>query len=574
MDIQRLDKIFHTVRYMTPRQWFYRGFYALTAPIPRRAEAKSCRECTPLPLGFAGTDASLETARGILKLEFPLVSGFTVRFQGAPDWDLPGNDYRLQCFRLNSFDFLHTLSGAFRQTGESAFLDRGLSLMAHWQANCRRVTGDKWNAYVTAQRLTNWIGFVSTHFPEKASDAAGWVEAQARVLARSVEYQLGGNHLLTEGKALMYAGAFLKDDKLYRRGKKLLDREFSRQFPADGGHYEGSVSYHVESMQQYLESALLMGFLNDPDWAPFAARLKKPYDYLSGMIGAAGVIPLFNDSAFDYCAQARDFLATSALLFETAAPGSREGSCCRRYAPLPRRLEAQWLPPSTRLYESTGIFVDRFPGHSFFLRCGDIGPDSNPGHGHGDYLNLLWQTDEGEVFADSGVFTYQPGPLRDACRATSAHNTLEIDGRSSAQVWGAFRVARRGHGRVTRRWKNGITAEHDGYRKTLGVLHSRTYRRDREEVVVIDRLDAAKGCHTAALRFHLAPGCPAEQLDAHRVRLMGRYLLRCSRPVTLEPCAIAGDFGMLRESLCITARWSFTGLCQVQTTIQLKIDTR
>ncbi len=32
--------------------------------------------------------------------------------------------------------------------------------------------------------------------------------SQAKELKSSVEYQLGANHLLSEGKALMYAGAF------------------------------------------------------------------------------------------------------------------------------------------------------------------------------------------------------------------------------------------------------------------------------------------------------------------------------------------------------------------------------
>lgn len=564
-----MGKACHTVKYMTPRQWFYRGWYALRSEVklPQSGEAQA-RE---IPLGFAPGKADMEAAEGILRLEFPLVSGLVARFSGEVDWDLPGNDYRLQCFRLNGFDFLHTLSDAYHASGDRRYLDFGLGLISHWQENCAKVKGDKWNPYPLAQRIANWIGFVSTYATEHLGEIAPWISAQAGVLYKSVEYQLGANHLLTEGKALMYAGAFLRDEKLFRQGKTLLEKEYAAQFLPDGGHYEGSLSYHIESLQQYFEAAMLLAFLKDEAWQSWAEKLQKPYEYLAGLLGPEGKIPLFNDSAFDYCANAQDFLATSALIFDTAAPGSKAGSYCARYLPLEEKRKGDWGKPQTRLYPDSGLFVDRFDGHCFYLRCGNLGPDCNLGHAHADQLSILWQTEGGEVFADSGVFTYQSGPLRAACRATAAHNTVEIDGADSAEVWAAFRTARRGHGKVVFYEGSAVTARHDGYRKILGdgLTHERAYRRAGNTVTLTDTLVGKKKPHTAALRFHLAPGCEAELLDDYRARLKGKYILECSEKITLEPCQIAGNFGEIRESLCIAAKWAFQGVSQVKTVITL-----
>lgn len=561
--LKKLGLVAHTVKYMTARQWFYRAYYALRPAV----KPPKGRQLTPrsIPLGFAPGAQSGEDAESLLKLEFPLVSGYTAKFSGEVDWDLPGCEYRLQCFRLNSFDFLHTLAAA----GEEKHIRLGFDLMEHWQRNAGKAAGDKWNAYPLAQRLCNWIGFASACGEGRLAQIAPWIDSQAQVLRKNIEYHLGANHLLTQGKALAWAGAFLKDEKLLEKGLKLLDKEYATQFLADGAHYEGSLSYHIESMQQYFETVMLLHCLGDSRWELWARRLQPNYAYLSGLLGADGTIPLYNDSAFDYCAEAKDFLATSALLYQTAAPGSQAGPYCRRWQTVSKPLAAQWPQPATRLYPQSGLFVDRFPGHSFYLRCGNLGPDCNLGHAHADQLSILWKTDAGEIFADSGVFTYQPGSLRTACRATAAHNTVELDGQSSAQVWGAFRTARRGYGRVTQHSGSSITAQHSGYKKILGdgLSHQRSYTRSSGRVILTDTLTAKKKAHQATLRFHLAPGCAAQALDEHRVLLAGKYTLECSEPVTLEPCRVAGRFGCMEESLCVTARLSFRGQAQIRTDI-------
>ena len=77
----------------------------------------------------------------------------------------------------------------------------------------------------------------------------------------------------------------------------------------------------------------------------------------------------------------------------------------------------------------------------------DIGlpcPPELPAHAHADTLGCLLHVDSEPLLIDTGTSTYEPGATRDRERSTAAHNTLEVDGCDSTEVWGAFRAGRPG----------------------------------------------------------------------------------------------------------------------------------
>lgn len=576
--LDKLGLVWHTVRHMTARQWVYRLYSTLRSKRPPkdlRLPAVSQPKILP---SLYPLEADLTAANGILNNRFPTVSGRVEDFHGEINWDLPGSNYRLPSFRLNSFGFLLILSDAYRTTGEKAYLEKGLSLLQDWQRRCgSRAEGDKWNAYVVAQRILNQIRFLSNHAGEaEVSAHTPMIAIQAQVLSETVEYQLGANHLLTEGCALMYAGAFLQDKKLYRKGKKLLNKEFPVQFLPDGGHFERSVSYHVEALQQYYEALLLMHHMGDSDCGQWITRLQAPYAYLNSMIQSDGRIPLINDAALDYPFSAADFLHTAAYLYQDPPPNAAQGPYSRRFALSgAEKQPIQWA--QRFLYPDTGFLSARYGIHSLFLDAGDHGPDCNLGHTHADSLSMLWTAGGQPVFADSGVYTYAPGQDRNACRATAAHNTVEVDGTDSCQVWAAFRTARRGHTTIESFINHDtalcLTASHDGYRKVLAdpVTHRRCLSLNKRTglLTLTDTLIPKAQSHSAVLRFHLDPTCPVRQLDGHTVLLAEHYRLTCSHPLTLEPCRIALRFGIPEPSLCITAPFPIHGETQVTTTVTL-----
>jgi uncharacterized heparinase superfamily protein len=114
--------------------------------------------------------------------------------------------------------------------------------------------------------------------------------------------------------------------------------------------------------------------------------------------------------------------------------------------------------------------------------------------------------------------------MRDYCRSTRAHNTVEIDGQDQAEFWGAFRVARRGRV-LDVKWLScddgfELSALHDGFARLPGKpVHHRTFRwHDRGELFVKDLLSSAAE-HRVVSRIHLHPDCRIVEMSDKQARV-------------------------------------------------------
>lgn len=577
--------IYDTVKYMTWRQWRYRLYYGLrNLFIKRKVKYKNdIKKVHRLGYLYSSNKAnysSLYEASDILQNIFSTVSGKKVLFQEEIDWDLKNDSYRLVCFRLNSFKWLLCLSDAFVLTGNQEYINKGFSLILDWQkCNGNLISGDKWNPYVIAERLMHWIGFISIYCEDNnlLLEYGNWIYAQASELKKSMEFQLGCNHLLSEARALMYAGAFLKDAYLYNYGQEVLLEETKEQFFADGGHYERSVSYHVESLQQCFEAAVLMDEQEDPKYETLKSLLFQPYLYLNSMIMTDGNIPLVNDAAIDYPFLASDFLNT-ALYFGWKANNAVSGSYSSRWNLACRNEDNLG---TQEFFKETGFFKGNFnfanKAVSLFFDVGNNGPDYNLGHTHADSLNILMTINKQCILADSGVFTYKPGTERNTCRSTAAHNTVEIDGMNSSEIWGAFRVGKRAYTNIEefREAENTtiITASHDGYEKMLAysVKHSRTLKIDKDKAIIeiIDTFDTSSNNHTGIIRFHIGCRCKVQKIDDMRIQIDDDCIFEFSAPVELQQCKIAAMFGKLEDTICLTSKFTVEDSCQYKTVIKI-----
>lgn len=567
--MSKIGLMINTAKYMTLRQWKYRFYYTVRNKLVKRRiqDGDSIKSIQKLSLNYKNDlkrEEAVNIANNILNNTFTTISDITLSFNNEIDWNLENETYRLVCFRLNSFRYLLDLSDAYKVTGSEEYLEKGFQLIDNWwNSNSCVIAGDKWNPYVIAERVMNWIGFCSEYCDLTSRDClkyANWIYQQSLELMKSIEYQLGANHLLSEGKALLIAGAFLKNKELYVYGKKILKDEYYIQFLPDGGHYERSVSYHIESLQQYFESIAAMVDLQDEEVEKFIQMITPAYQYLYGMVGVNGDIPLFNDSAKDYPFEnAVDFLSSGGLLFEEAPPDSICGEYYRRWDFFKHpRGTIDWIAKD--FYPETGYLHHKFQvgneRYSLFFDAGDGGPDSNMGHAHADALSILLANSKKELLVDSGVYTYKPGSERDNCRATKAHNTVEVDGRNSAEVWAAFRVARRGHTRVINYVNNSdnilICAVHDGYRKCLKspVTHERTLLIGDCCIEIQDRLEG-KIQHSAISRFHINGTCTIEMVGDKECIIDGKIKIISSCPMKLAECTIADKFGIIKPAKCL-----------------------
>ena len=62
---------------------------------------------------------------------------------------------------------------------------------------------------------------------------------------------------------------------------------------------------------------------------------------------------------------------------------------------------------------------------------------------HADNLSFEWSLGEQRVLVNSGTSLYGVSSERHRQRKTKSHNTVEIDGFDSSEIWSGFRVARR-----------------------------------------------------------------------------------------------------------------------------------
>lgn len=581
--IYKIKLFYHTAKYMTPRQWKYRFLYEIKkyfAPM-RRFTVPVINEVriisTPFDVVITDNEKPCLMAEDICKNRFLTIGSEILEFGDVIDWDLKGEHYRLLCFKLNAFGYLLALSDAYHLAGNIKYIEKGFELIRNWwERNGGKTTGDKWNAYVVADRIVHWIGFVSC-YKEMISEndflmIAEWIAAQANYLFNNMEYHLGANHLLSEAKSLVFAGAFLKNEKMYESGISLLLEEYDEQFLKDGGHYERSISYHIESLQQYVECAMLMFLLQDNRHKEIVEKLYSPFYFLHKAIGPDGTIPLVNDASDDYPLEALDFYAVASRLFLNDKFTKFESPYAKRWVPesyKPLKIP-QGAQNYTSLFPYTGFVMDHtsYDGRKqfVFMDAGNHGPDYNLGHAHADALSVLWTVDGDRILVDGGTYTYQPGEKRNAYRSTKSHNTIEIDGTNNAEIWGAFRVARRGHTSILDALDKEdeliVVAEHDGYSRCLAekIFHKRTLYRCKQ-YLGFALIDEIYGCfrreRPIVSRFHVFPGYQITQVDTETIRINNQYYIHSTEALNITQSVISLCFGEERSSYCVQIN-SFT----------------
>jgi uncharacterized heparinase superfamily protein len=407
-------------------------------------------------------------------------------------WDEPLRP-SLWRYHVHYFDDLRSSDAERRHAWNQVLIER-------WLEEVRPGRGVGWDPYPTSLRIVNWVRYgLGT---DKLSDrATRSLAAQIRSLRANLEVHLLGNHLLANAKALLFGGAYFSGHEASEwlaKGLELLARELDEQVLPDGGHFERSAMYHSIVLEDVLDVLALAqaapnAFEAPAEWRSLANRMRT---WLATMCHPDGEIALFNDAAFEQAPSpaALDEYARRLGLGDVATPTGRVVTL-----------------------ESSG-FVRVHVGDLFALcDVGEIGPSYLPGHAHADTLTyeLSWRGRRWIV--DSGASHYQPGPERLRQRSTAAHNTVEVDGESSSEVWGSFRVARRAHPfglRVNERSDTvAISCSHDGYRRLSGrVVHRRVWRCEPRRLEIEDTL--AGQFESAVARAYFHPEC---SLEAERV---------------------------------------------------------
>lgn len=399
--------------------------------------------------------SSIEPYARIVKDKFILLNKEKA-FPNKIDWNFSGYG-RLWTFNLNYFEYLNR---------EETDKDTGIRLIHAFIENVDSTSAGM-EAYPTSLRCINWIKFLVRHHIEDAVIDMSLYSQYMRLIER-IEYHLLGNHLLENGFSLLFGACFFSEFRLYKKAKRILLRELTRQILSDGGHFELSPMYHQIVLFRTLDCINLLqnnDHFNSGLLCFFEEKAELMLDYLRKISFNNAEIPLFNDSAKGVAPTTRELLQYAAQLGLPVSDNNNKTN----------HGTSNYLKRRTDKYE---MVID----------VGDIGPDYLPAHAHSDTFTFELYIGGEPAIVDTGTSTYEENERRYLERSTKAHNTVQLDNCEQNEIWGSFRVARRAKVIRLEQSENRIEAVHNGY-KRLKTYHTRRIDFLEEEIAIHDTMD-------------------------------------------------------------------------------------
>jgi uncharacterized heparinase superfamily protein len=473
---------------------------------------------------------------------------------------------KLWLYNLHYFDDLNASEAEGRIEWHKGLIER-------WLIENPPALGNGWEPYPTSLRIVNWVKWLAIG----NAPIPGMLESlalQASWLAKRLEWHLLGNHLFVNAKALVFAGLLFEGPisaTWLRKGLKIIEDELPEQVLADGGNFERSPMYHAIFLEDMLDLLNMAGVYADQvpktlvvQWRGAALRM---LDWLNGMTHPDGQIALFNDAAFGIAATADELAAYTDRVLGTDVVLSG----------LPRRYSSS--------SDRGGLNLSKWVDSGYIrLECADaaaildvapIGPDYLPGHAHADTLSFELSVFGQRVIVNGGTSRYGLGPERLFERQTLSHSTVEIDGQSSSEVWGGFRVARRAYpfNLVVSQGADvlSVACSHDGYKRLPGKpVHRRSWQFSSSHLEVADSV--LGGCLPAVSRYILHPDVNVERVaaDSFQLRLADGsliFLMISKGTGRLERACYAPEFGKVLHTQSIAVdlqdgkarvRWSWS----------------
>jgi uncharacterized heparinase superfamily protein len=359
-----------------------------------------------------------------------------------------------------------------------------------------------WDAYPSSLRIVNWVksDLRSGILDGAAKDS---LCMQLRSLTDNFEWHLLGNHLFANAKALALGGSYFAGSEAQawlEKGQRVLARELDEQVLGDGGNFELSPMYHAIFLEDLLD--LLNAAKAWPQKWPRAltdrieAKVGPMLRWLATMTHSDGGIALFNDAAGGAAptlSSLRDYAGRLSVDVGAFDPKDEESTGCAVAA---------------TMLDASGYCRLETAGATLIADVGRIGPDHLPGHAHADTLTFELSLAGQRVFVNQGTSCYGTGAQRQRERETAAHNTVVVNGLSSSQVWGGFRVARRAYPMERQldcdQAECRLSCAHDGYARTVAAaIHHRTWTMRPGRLRIDDRVSG--GGNSAIAYFHCHP---------------------------------------------------------------------
>jgi uncharacterized heparinase superfamily protein len=387
-----------------------------------------------------------------------------------------------------------------------------LQLLNSWVDDNPVGYGNGWEPYPTSLRIVNilkaWLGGL-----ELDDTLFKSVHSQASYLTNDLEKHLLGNHYFVNLKALLFAGVIFDNTHWSAIAERGLLAEIPEQVLLDGANFELSPMYHslilVDMLDMFNLNKAYPTCVSYKLVSLFEDYIPRMLVFLDAMAHPDGGVSFFNDSV--------DGIAPSKARIE-------------KYA---EKLGFEICPldsGKTQIIDNTnsGYICATAAGNKLIFDASPVGPDYIPGHAHADTLSFELSIGAQRVFVNSGISEYRLSSRRLEQRKTRSHNTVEVDGKDSSQVWSSFRVARRA--RIIERSAELVggcnillKAVHNGYKKLFsGCIHTRKLVLNNKSLLVSDSL--AGSFRGAIARFHIHPDLKT-RLESDILKIEGENVI-------------------------------------------------
>lgn len=380
------------------------------------------------------------------------------------------------------------LDDNFEEKAKNLFIE-------NWIDSCSEATNVRWEPYPTSIRLINWVKAILSKkiASEKAESLLNF---HADIVLRKLERHLGGNHLLTNAKALIFYGFASKShgEKYLDIGLSIFENQLSIQQLETGYNYELSPMYHALFVEDLLDIYSL-GFHNEKInnfllKNKFHDRIYKALTCLEFFTCPDGSVCRFNDSV--------DFVApTLTQLIQFAEENGISFTETKQYA-----LAAK---------ELNGYYLIRNEAITVYFDGARVGPDELPGHAHADTLSIEVFVNGFPFLRNIGTSCYGDDAQRMYERSSSAHNNPVLNSLNSSDVWSGFRVGKRA-GVIYRDSKLDLATEivtaeaaHNGYSSYFSKgsrIVSRKISLSGNSLIIEDNVHQASNSDELNLYFH------------------------------------------------------------------------
>lgn len=412
--------------------------------------------------------------------------------------------------------------------GDTATLSRLNEWLADWAIKNPPYKGPNWKCGQEASIRVMHMILAAWVLGQDRTPESGLVSlliAHLQRIAPTITYAIGqqNNHGTSEAAALFIGGTFLSEhdkraDEWARNGRRWLENRAKTLIEPDGSFSQYSVNYHRLMLDSYSLAEAWRRYRDLPAFSRrLNVRLSAASRWLDAMIdrqsgdapnmGANDGAHLLQLTGCDY----RDFRPSAQLaaaLFEGRdAFGTGPWTAPQQWLSVPKGIFSQ--QPKSTTFGNGGYHVLRYEKTFVVLRF----PRFCFRPSQADALHVdLWHNGE-NLLRDAGTYSYN-SDATECLSGTSAHNTVEFDGRDQMPRLGKFLF---GNWINADRVKSvhidqGEVVAGAGYVDNHGASHHREVRLSGNRMKCIDTISGT--FRTAILRWRLPPGtCKSSGFD-------------------------------------------------------------